>query len=229
MTVKHNPLKEVQRATLFTALRNIDDRYNYKIVFKNPKISKSISIRPSYFDTITVTLPFLPGSTEAAIDLYQRNHSKIQKALKYISETSQQYVYIPGYSPAQIKMLKEKTLRDLVPLVQRYAKKIGCEFNQIKVKAIKSRWGSCSDRKNLNFSVMCGLLPPRLQEYIVIHEVCHLKYLDHSENFYNLCISLCDDFMERDREISQTNTDLSKKIFGYYQKLDLDPNWQENH
>lgn len=59
-------------------------------------------------------------------------------------------------------------------------------FNNINIKKQKTRWGSCSRKKNLNFNYKILFLPPKLRDYIIIHELCHLKEFNHSRKFWNL-------------------------------------------
>ena len=59
-------------------------------------------------------------------------------------------------------------------------------FNKIFIKNHKSRWGSCSIKKNLNFNYKIIFLPERLAEYIVAHELCHLGEFNHSHKFWSL-------------------------------------------
>jgi predicted metal-dependent hydrolase len=59
-------------------------------------------------------------------------------------------------------------------------------YNRISIKDTKSRWGSCSAKKNLNFNYKIVLLPLPMAEYIVVHELCHLKEFNHSQRFWYL-------------------------------------------
>lgn len=68
--------------------------------------------------------------------------------------------------------------------VNRHAPGVGRPFGRITVREQKTRWGSCSSKKNLNFNWKLILAPPEALEYVVIHELCHLIHFNHSEKFW---------------------------------------------
>lgn len=77
-----------------------------------------------------------------------------------------------------------------------FAARLQVDYEEIRIKDQKSRWGSCSSKGNLNFNWRIIMAPEAVCDYVVIHELCHLVYMDHSENFWSLVEKLCPDYRE---------------------------------
>ena len=60
------------------------------------------------------------------------------------------------------------------------------KYNRVAIRNTITRWGSCSSKKNLNFSFRILDLPPELRDYVIVHELCHLKELHHGKTFWDL-------------------------------------------
>ncbi len=69
-----------------------------------------------------------------------------------------------------------------------YKENFGVDFvwKNVSIKNSKTRWGSCSSKKNLNFSYKIIFLSPNAQDYLIVHELCHLIHMNHSKNFWYL-------------------------------------------
>jgi len=84
---------------------------------------------------------------------------------------------------------------------------IFCKFyglklpGRIAIRNTKSRWGSCSKKGNLNFNYRIIFLPPRLADYLIIHELCHLREFNHSPKFWNLVALALPDYKKLRKEL----------------------------
>ena len=80
----------------------------------------------------------------------------------------------------------------------------GFKFNTISIRNQKTRWGSCSRKGNLNFNYKIALLPARLSDYIIVHELCHLGEFNHSSKFWNLVAQTIPDYSARRKELNSS-------------------------
>ncbi len=82
------------------------------------------------------------------------------------------------------RLHKEAARRRAYALIAKFAPFYGVSVRAVSIRDQKSRWGSCSRSGNLAFNYRLALLPERLAEYIVVHELCHLLEFNHSERFW---------------------------------------------
>lgn len=90
-----------------------------------------------------------------------------------------------------LKLLLSKILINegakLLPVkASSWAEKMNLSYNELRVKRVKSRWGSCSSLDNINLSCYLMLLPEHLIDYVVVHELCHLTHRNHGAQFKSL-------------------------------------------
>jgi predicted metal-dependent hydrolase len=91
------------------------------------------------------------------------------------------------------KALRDIASRTLSTIALRYAHRIGRRINRISVRDTRSRWGSCSSTARLSFSYRLIFAPKEVMEYVVAHEVAHLRHMNHSQAFWNCVESICPD------------------------------------
>ena len=88
------------------------------------------------------------------------------------------------FTDDDIRKMKDETKRVIPDRVKYYAGIMGVTFGKITIKNQKTRWGSCSSKGNLNFNCLLMLTPDKVRDYVVIHELCHLKQMNHSKMFW---------------------------------------------
>ncbi len=85
---------------------------------------------------------------------------------------------------AELKALAQQAKADLPGRAAHYAPLVGVNYGRITIRNQKTRWGSCSTKGNLNFNCLLMLAPPQVRDSVVVHELCHLKEMNHSPRFY---------------------------------------------
>jgi len=86
----------------------------------------------------------------------------------------------------------KKRAREVISLsVQTYATRHNFSYKKIRITSALSRWGSCSGKNNLNFTWRLVLSPQEVIDYVVLHELAHLKERNHSKNFWGLVEQMC--------------------------------------
>ncbi len=80
--------------------------------------------------------------------------------------------------------------------IEKFNKIYNFKLGKISIKNQKTRWGSCSSKGNINFNYKIALLPERICDYIVVHELCHLGEFNHSRKFWNLVAVAVPDYAD---------------------------------
>lgn len=100
----------------------------------------------------------------------------------------------------QAKQVFPERVRYYYPMVFRLAGTLGKEIdsvNRIAIRNQKTRWGSCSSKGNLNFNWRLLMAPKEILDYVVVHELCHLAYLNHSRQFWQMVACILPDCQKR--------------------------------
>ncbi|MBQ8559450.1 MAG: M48 family metallopeptidase [Tyzzerella sp.] len=97
----------------------------------------------------------------------------------------------------QIRELADKAMEVLPKRVAYFANVMGVTYGRITIRNQKTLWGSCSSKGNLNFNCMLMKTPPEIQDYVVVHELCHRKEMNHSKRFWTEVEKVLPDYRER--------------------------------
>lgn len=101
---------------------------------------------------------------------------------------------LPELTAEELRLLAKQAATALPERVRRFAAQIGVTYGRITIRSQKTRWGSCSAQGNLNFNCLLMRMPQEVQDYVVIHELCHRKHLNHSQEFWAEVERHCPDY-----------------------------------
>ena len=115
-------------------------------------------------------------------------------------------------SAADLQLLAARAKETIPPRVAAFAAQLGVAFGRITVRAQKTRWGSCSMQGNLNFNCLLMLAPEAVLDYVIVHELCHRKQMNHSAEFWAEVERILPDYTEQRRWLKQQGANLLARL-----------------
>jgi predicted metal-dependent hydrolase len=94
-------------------------------------------------------------------------------------------------------------------IADRLSSQMGISYERIVIRGQKTRWGSCSRKKTLSFNWKLIMAPQAVVEYVIIHELLHLKEMNHSKRFWELVAGSCPDWRQHKKWLKEHETDLT--------------------
>ena len=132
------------------------------------------------------------GYTQSAASHILKNLEKMEKR-EEIKE------HVKRLSALERQHLQNKACVVIPRRVAYFADKIGVSYGRITLRQQKTRWGSCAANGNLNFNWLLILAPPEVLDYVVVHELCHRKEMNHSQAFWKEVEAILPDYREREK------------------------------
>ena len=168
------------------------NEYKFRVIRSNRR-TMSATIK----DGIVVVRAPLRLPDNEIIRFLKEHENWIKKNLAKYREMEEQMG--DPISLDEIKALAEKALKEIPPVVKHYAELIGVSYGRITVRNQTTKWGSCTAKGNLNFNCLLMLAPREVLESVVVHELCHRKYMDHSRKFYEEILRIFPDYHKWDK------------------------------
>lgn len=141
-------------------------------------MAKGISMRPTATGVI-VTVPVYLSGKRIIIQALNSHTVKLLEGQEHIRLKCRNFTE----SENNILIAARRVLPDKLSLL---SEKHGLPFNKVTIRRIRTRWGSCSTKKNISLSCYLLSLPDYLAEYVMLHELCHTVEMNHGEQFWAL-------------------------------------------
>lgn len=176
---------------------------------------KSISIQIKEDATVHVRVPFYTGLGTARRFIEEKrewiriNHQKMCSRLAENAE--------PALSPVQQKqteILKKRFLNAAKTYFPRRCAELqkltGGVYDKISIRNQKTRWGSCSQTGTLSFNYRLMMAPPQVSDYVIVHELCHLTHMNHSDAFWKKVADVMPDYASHRRWLREHGHELTE-------------------
>lgn len=161
----------------------------YSIIYSK---RRTISLQVKSDASVIVRAPI--GCSKELIDKFVSSHIDwINKKLDIVKSKPK----IDYLTDKQVKELKKSVKEIIAPIIAHYSTILNVFPGRVSINTAKTRFGSCSSNGNLNFSCRLGLYPYEAIEYVCVHELAHLKEMNHSPKFWAIVESILPDYKER--------------------------------
>lgn len=173
-----------------------------QVLIEHSRRAKHLSISIKAYQGVRVAVP-LRASFDKALEFVHLKKPWIEKQLAIITRHEPESRALAELSAT---IDKTKAKRHLTDRLNRLAKARGFTFNRVSIRSQKTRWGSCSHNNNISLNVKLVLFPEDLVDYVILHELVHIRIHNHSKSFWE----------ELDRHVGNSKAFASRmKKYGY--------------
>lgn len=182
----------------------------YEII-RSKRKTYGISVLPG--GKVTVRIP-LRGSERFAVSMVESKKNWIAVSvlkMQAVEPTPPQKEKSP--SEKRLEAIYRDAAREYFPKrVSYFSHVLGVSYGKITIRDQKTRWGSCSSKGNLSFNWRLILAPPNVLDYVVVHELCHRKEMNHSQRFWALVESVMPEYKEYRKWLKENGNKLTLSL-----------------
>lgn len=162
---------------------DLDDKTHIEVI-RSKRKTLAIEIRPDMRVVVRAPEKIPQNEIMKFVEEKQNWIKKHLVQMYFKAEEIKKQKKEPALTNADIEKLCQKALSVIPDKVKYYAEIMGVTYGRITIRNQKTRWGSCSNKGNLNFNCLLMLMPDKVLDYVVVHELCHLKQMNHSKKFW---------------------------------------------
>ncbi|HEX7468345.1 MAG TPA: M48 family metallopeptidase [Methanobacterium sp.] len=129
--------------------------------------------------------------------LVEKHKKWIYKSVCQIKNTQKE----AKYKTLELNRREEEFRELVISYVKNISRDLEVNVNRVYFRRMKSRWGSCSSRKNININTLLRYLPDEMVEYIVFHEIAHLRVMKHDKKFWKIIAGRFYDYKDKEKEL----------------------------
>ena len=152
------------------------------VTFRKRKGISRLSMRVHPVKGVSVAVPYIMPYA-AAVAFFKLKRDWV---IQTIQRQKERYKDVPKADPSQIESMRKQAKQILPSRLKELADRYGFIYNRVAIKHNATNWGSCSTKSNINLNLNIVRLPAVLQDYILLHELCHLRHHDHGHAFHLL-------------------------------------------
>jgi predicted metal-dependent hydrolase len=174
----------------------METKIDYKL--KRSLRARYMRISVSCDAGVVVTVPWFMPQNKFESFIFQKSQWILNK-LKFVEK----YKNRPRLksSRTEYKLLRTQAYSLVKEKVEYWNKFYDFSYNRVTIRNQKTRWGSCSRQRNLNFNYKIVHLESKLLDYLVVHELCHLREMNHSHNFWQLVSKTIPNYKQARKEL----------------------------
>ncbi|MCT7648104.1 M48 family metallopeptidase [Aliarcobacter butzleri] len=175
----------------------------------NKKNVKHCYIRVLKDDLIEIKSNIYFSLYDAKI-LVEKRKNWLENAIKKVSKNillEDEFLYLgevkklQDYNIKNLDKFYKNEIEKILPnIVETFSKKMDLYPTSISYRKNKRTWGSCNFKNGLNFNILLMKFPLEIMQYVVIHELSHIKHKNHSKNFWNLVEKYCPNYKQIEKE-----------------------------
>lgn len=188
---------------------------NIKIeIIRSSRKTLAIEIRPDM--RVIVRAPYQASGSYIEQSITDRTDWIVEHLRKLEQKNRQCNDALPvkKLSNDELKKLADKACSYIPWRVAHFAPLVGVTYGRITIRNQRTRWGSCSSKGNLNFNCLLMLTPPEVIDYVVVHELCHRKEMNHSGRFWDEVARVLPGYAEQEKWLKTHGSEIMKRMTG---------------